>query len=99
RRPCVPRFPYTTLFRSALVETTTVERCRVQVAAGFCAEHREDCCQRILPVRNCLDHAQDGAGEEQRGGCRRQADPHQVTSSMNRDRKSTRLNSSHVKIS
>src|SRR5690606_40366374 len=86
RRP--PRstlFPYTTLFRSATRPLPPQRHTRPQGASRVRASHRESV-QRLPHGRT--PHA--------RGRCRLPSSPSRRAAA---DRKSTRLNSSHVKIS
>src|SRR5688572_31919903 len=87
-RPTPPStlFPYTTLFRSVRLDPE-VARLRVREAEGPC-DHRSAHSRRA----NHADYrARRGRGEERR---RRRGDGR-----GGRDRKSTRLNSSHSQIS
>src|SRR5690606_41866682 len=97
--PRPPLFPYTTLFRSA-------EKPR---GAGVMGRERgtrlyrhgkasRECAQDHLALRLSLHHDRD----ERRGHYRATIgprDPPRLSPARRKDRKSTRLNSSHVKIS
>src|SRR3712207_7738019 len=85
RRP--PRstlFPYTTLFRSAGRGEAVVEVAAVQLAEE---------------VRLRADEGMLGGGELRRPRLESRRDPGGGEQGMRRDRKSTRLNSSHANIS
>src|SRR5690606_40510159 len=91
--PCVSiLFPYTTLFRSMIVG-----RIRALMVLVFASAKitRPLCLKVCLQKQDCLSRAAGlGAGPQRRVGS--------VTSgsaAREKDRKSTRLNSSHVKIS
>src|SRR5436309_5399442 len=88
RPPCSPLFPYTTLFRSVIGEGERL----VAALAIFAHAHR----RVALGQRRAV-----GADDERHvavGRCR-QAQSRENEQLPRRDRKSTRLNSSHVKIS
>src|SRR5690606_42054129 len=92
RPPTSPLFPYTTLFRSLLPAALfqrdcTVARCGPRAGRGVCLWQLYYC-RHQLP-HPCVDHLPS------REGCEFHASP----AGARKDRKSTRLNSSHVKIS
>src|SRR5690606_41915495 len=90
RPPSAPRFPYTTLFRSVVIG---VERADRRALA-----------QRQGHVARALGHVVEG--DEALARHLHQGAPHRIVrgdpglrEGQGTDRKSTRLNSSHVKIS
>src|SRR3989442_11755877 len=86
RRP--PRstlFPYTTLFRSGHTEPTDTGGCPTQLRGGHRHHHGQAARQ---------EHHSHGHAVHDRGRKRERPRPVRI-----RDRKSTRLNSSHVRIS
>src|SRR5207302_10201842 len=86
--PYSPLFPYTTLFRSLLGRIAPVDARRQEQPEA--AEALRDPVH-VLQRGIALAH---GAGPDQRF-----ADHHDLGCALELDRKSTRLNSSHVKIS
>src|SRR2546426_7884335 len=89
RRP--PRstlFPYTTLFRSVNVGKAVA----VDVAQGHAAALRQVAVEERAVERDVVDEADPGPGRRELGEPGPAAPRH-------RDRKSTRLNSSHLVIS
>src|SRR5690606_41353425 len=99
RSPLPPPFPYPTLFRSeaqAERETTQAARAHLESLRQSLAERRRKTEQR-LARRTQRTQPQTPAREARGNGSPRPAPgPIQVG---DQDRKSTRLNSSHVKIS
>src|SRR5690606_42161983 len=90
RRPHSTLFPYTTLFRSALFEEELETVGHGLEDSERPRPHRS---QPVLEVGHCLalrPHVDEG-DQEQQHECHEHPD--------DEDRKSTRLNSSHVKIS
>src|SRR5207253_4818832 len=92
RPPCLPPFPYTTLFRSGLAEQL--------------AEASIDLVDAAAPARALLRHARQRLGdleavvdEALRQIVRSLVGDLEPLPRLERDRKSTRLNSSHVAIS
>src|SRR5207302_6410190 len=96
RPPTSTLFPYTTLFRSEGLSHIPITGCfarssgsiRRQPAQGLCKPHQQSCRD---PSAN-----RESAGKTT-GRWRRRSD--RVSAPSKIDRKSTRLNSSHVKIS
>src|SRR5690606_41277665 len=93
RLPIYTLFPYTTLFRSIVIHSYHVTGCTLLLTHTYQTRAASTRCTPSLPQRlRRSPHA--------RGYGRQPPTPH-VDSPMTRyqDRKSTRLNSSHVKIS
>src|SRR3712207_8073647 len=85
RPPISTLFPYTTLFRS--------ERGEQRLAARRCADQAGDVPRRVV------NEVVDGRDDEAPGGVDEPARTQQRLQHRARDRKSTRLNSSHANIS
>src|SRR5690606_40602517 len=85
RPPRPPLFPYTTLFRSLLekINIDEIQASSRRYPAIIYNQQRE-AGDQILEVENLSAHAEDGSV---------------LFKDLSLDRKSTRLNSSHVKIS
>src|SRR5699024_12710168 len=94
-----PLFPYTTLFRSELAADAHPARAAADHGLAALLGHR-DACGRI-PLRPGLDpRARAARGGPALGLLRHHpAGPGDLPGQADRDRKSTRLNSSHVSIS
>src|SRR5690606_41932911 len=93
RRPlCSPLFPYTTLFRSEFAEDLPMETLVQEINKNT-----------VTPRRDFLKMIGFGVGTATLAACNRapvrKAVPYLVKPEGVTDRKSTRLNSSHVKIS
>src|SRR5207247_11077288 len=86
-----PLFPYTTLFRSELAhQARRQDLSRLRVGTQPCRLH-DRCAEVVAPVSRHLADAQADAQAQGVG--------HASTIGVHRDRKSTRLNSSHEWIS
>src|SRR5690606_39459049 len=85
RRPLIsPLFPYTTLFRSDVTQFPVRTICRDR---------------RTRPAGRCLPSRRHRAATSPRGARNAAGGRAAAPPAASRDRKSTRLNSSHVKIS
>src|SRR5207302_11422154 len=99
RPPPSPPFPYTTLFRSSITGISSSfgrRQCQRRPSVLELAGHRlsHALASEGDRAETCAAHRVDGIRDRCGGGdCARLAD------AGGRDRKSTRLNSSHVKIS
>src|SRR5688500_19980714 len=83
--PQSPRFPYTTLFRSPASRRTRARKCEGEIGGRSASGGRHDC-----PCAGCRRDREAASGQCERSG---------AADRRNRDRKSTRLNSSHLVIS
>src|SRR5690606_39482168 len=99
RPPLSSLFPYTTLFRSAIIRILE-NHAAVGMAQRQAIQHGGRHAQKIdSPRRPREDEAQAGNGGDVRRHAGQPGSDASIQDWLDGDRKSTRLNSSHVKIS